>query len=527
MNLGFSDPNRTRTVATGVAIFLIVPILAALSAFVGPYSLLPYIAIVGSIAVFSLPLDVVLIATFLSASVLAGILEYFGGVSQGFWLPYLLSALLALRGFGERLRPKSTEISNLSRLSTFQTKGLSVVQLLAFLYVSIAFFGLSVALPPMSQVIVGTKNYFFIWGVLLVLIWSPWEASSSQRFWTTVVAIACLQWPFTLYQRFVIAARRHDNAAWDSVVGTLGGDPTGGGNSAAMAFLCCIAVAVLGLRMRDRQLKILPGTLLLCLCLLPIALAEVKAAFIWLVIVFVILTARQFIHEPMRAITTVLIGGALMTALGITYVVAYKDQMGSGSSLESIYDKQIKYSIDPNEFSSQYKRLGRVTSLVYWWQHHDMSADPVNLLFGHGLGSSRSVSSLGVSELARRLPYAVDGTAASALLWDIGLLGAITFTAMLVAAAIGTLRLSRKPHLHQASREACLLSGVVLSMTLTGLLYNKDALDNATVQLLVMFSMAQFLIFRKWVDPESTTKPGTLTPMANQHFLHNAQDLGR
>jgi hypothetical protein len=493
-------------VVAGTLIF-VIPLLAAISALVGPYSLLPYVAVVGCLIVFMLPLETVLITTLFIAAIAAGSLEYFGGASQGFWLPYLLGVLLALRGVVERLRFRSSPIRSREFSRQKPNNNAAFVSIFAFLYFSVALFGLAITLPPLQQLVVGVKNYFFVWGVLLVLIWSPWQIASSTRFWTAVVVIASLQWPVAMYQRFIVAARRHDTAAWDSVVGTFGGDPSGGGNSAAMAFVCCVAVAVLALRMRDKQLKVVVGVPMLLLCMAPIALAEVKAAFVWLTVVFLILTWQYFRREPIRAIGSALIGFILLAGLGFIYVAAYKDQMGTSTTLESIYDKQIKYSVDPNEFSSQYKRLGRVTSLVYWWSQHDVTTNPVEMLFGHGLGASRSVSSLGTSQLARRLPFAVDGTAASALLWDVGLLGCLSFVLVLAAAGLGSLRLSRDLKMPLEWRETTVLSSIVLLSLLVGILYNKDAIDNASLQILLMFALGQFLIARRLIERSKRGTP--------------------
>lgn len=493
-------PHRVKLIkiATVLAFFLIVPLLAAVSAMVGPYSLLPYVAIAGAIAAFTLQLSTVVVLCLLSASFLAGVLEYFVGISQGFWLPFLMGLLMALRGVAELFRPQ-TQASEQGH----QRMPLHSAQVLGLIYMAIAVFGVVVDMPTLPQVLVAAKNYFFMWGVLLVLIWSPWQATSSQKFLNAVIFIACLQLPFTLYQRFVVAARRRDTAAWDSVVGTLGGDPSGGGNSAAMAFLCCIAIAVIGMRMRDRKMDLLPGALMLVICVLPIALAEVKAAFIWLLIVFFILVWRQIVREPLRAISTVLGGLVLIAGVGFTYTLAYQDQMGANTSWEQIYDKQIKYSIDPNEFSSQHQRLGRTTALVYWWEKHDLGADPLHFLMGHGLGASRSSSSLGLSELAKRLPYAVDGTGFSTLLWDVGLLGALAFTGMLGSAMAAVFRVGRQEGLDPIWRESTSIAGVVLVLALFGLIYNKDAIDNPTIQLLLMFSIAQLFMARRVSMPAS------------------------
>lgn len=501
---------------------LLLPILAAINAFVGPYAVLPYVAVTAVICALVLPLDLLLFGCLLVAALLAGLIEYFGGISQVFWLPYLVGGLLAVRGLVQHLQAGPSVRS--SAVGKGKNSALpNPITLLAFIYIAIAFFGTIVALPPLLQVIIGTKNYFFLWGILLALLWCPWSISSSKKFWTLVTVVACLQLPFVLYQRLFVAARRTDAAKWDAVVGTFGGDPTLGGNSAAMAFVCCLAVALLIFRMRDNRLHPLWAASLALFCLVPIALAEVKAAFIWLLVVFVVLYAPRIVRDPVRAVLGLLAGCALLVGLGLVYEKTYQDS-GGGATLEQIYDKQIKYALDPNEYSSTYHRLGRVTALVFWWERHDLLGNPAQMLVGHGLGASRSSSSVGAGELARRLPVEVDTSAASALLWDLGLLGALAFAAFLVTAAFSGIRLAQRSELPIDWRESCALAGTTLTLASFGLFYNRDAIDNPTVQILIYFSIAQVFLAKRQilVDPQLTEPASKASPAKFQRASWSA-----
>lgn len=53
-----------------------------------------------------------------------------------------------------------------------------------------------------------------------------------------------VQFPLAIYQVLVVVpkrvALRGEDEKWDSVVGTFGGDPMGGGNTAAMGMFCLL-----------------------------------------------------------------------------------------------------------------------------------------------------------------------------------------------------------------------------------------------------------------------------------------------
>jgi uncharacterized membrane protein len=323
-----------------------------------------------------------------------------------------------------------------------------------------------------------------------------------------LVVVACLQWPVALYQRiFIRAAGRSVVARLDSVVGTFGGQPDGGGNSAAMAFLCCLAVGVLVVRMREKRIGVMLGAFLIILCIIPIALAEVKAAFIWIVVVFLVINIRLIRREPLRASISLLMGALLLGGLGLVYKEAYRES-GTKVTFENFYESTIKYSVDPAEYSARFHRLGRITSIVFWWKHHDLRSDSLSMLIGHGIGSSRSKSSMGQGEIARELqPIFPDTTAASTLLWDVGLLGALSFVAMLAVAGLSAIKASQRRELDVFWRETTLMSACVLSMAILGVLYNVDPIDNPTVQILIFFAIGQVLLVRREIARVGSAPP--------------------
>ncbi len=259
-----------------------------------------------------------------------------------------------------------------------------------------------------------------------------------------------------------------------------------------MALVCCVAIAVVIFRMRNKKIRPALGIALLGMCLLPIALAEVKAAFVWLIVIFAVLFAQQIGREPIRAVVMSTAQGCNAWCTWLASAQRLTDQSRRTKTLQEFGDKQIKYAFDPNEYRADRKRLGPVAALsAYWWERHDMLENPATLLLGHGVGASRSTSSLGSGEVARRLPFPVDITAASVLLWDVGLLGALSFAGLLMTAGVAAMRLSIRLLLDPAWRESTTVAACTLAVILSGLLYNKDAVDNPAVQVLLFFSVAQ------------------------------------
>lgn len=504
------------TILVALVALLLVPLLAAVNALVGPMAVLPYAALAVVFALLLLPLELVVLGGFVLAAAVAGLVDYFGHVSQVFWLPYLMGALFALRAVGERLRPKSA--ADVFEARRAQRHPPSPAIVLAVLYLLVAACGTLLALPPLPQVIVAAKNYVFLWGLFLLLLWSTWTVTYSERMWTALIVIACLQLPVTLVQRFYFAAKRSDAASWDAIVGTLGGNPESGGHTAAMALLCCTAIAVLLVRMRDRRLGPFIGWLGVLVCAAPIAVAEVKAGFIWLTLVFLFMFARTLLREPVRAIGTLVVGAALVAGIGWIYKTTLYDRSGS-MTLSQIYEKQIRYALDPHEYRSDLHRLGRLASLVYWWDHNKISEQPLQTAMGSGLGASRSSSSFGVGELARRMRIPVDITGLSTLLWDVGLLGAACFTGFLVVSAVSGYRVSKRDGLPAAWRESATVSSVVLAMIALGLLYNRDAIDHPAVQMLMFFAVANVILARRAMGVQAAARavpagPASLIPPA-------------
>lgn len=431
-------------------------------------------------------LDRIFLLLLILATVVAGSLEYFVGLGQAHWVPYLLGVLLTFRALTERMGlyhgPAKQGVNSGQR---------AYFLIWAILYLSVIAFSTLTNLPPFAQAFVGIKNYLFMWGVLLAFSFVHSPTDLSNRLWKAIVVIACLQFPVVLYQRFFVGAKGGAGSlSWDSVVGTFGGIPYIGGHSATMAMFITVALVIILIAWRNGSLAASRAILIAGLILTVVLLAEVKAFAIWSLLAVGLVFGRLIRSRPLTFIAGIAVTAALLTAFAFAYKTMYYDNPNSGySSFENVYDKQIFYVFDPNKSGSASQEMGRVSSILFWWREHDMS-DPAHFLVGHGIGSSRFRSSLGVGEAAKRYVFSIDTSAATTLLWDLGLLGMSAFVAMLISGAIQGFRLARNERLSPGLRTSLECAAIALVIILTSVPYNRDSVDDTSTQFLLYFCLA-------------------------------------
>lgn len=476
--------------AAVIAFSILMGVVAAFSGWVSILATLVPAIIIGS---FFVPIEWLVFVAWFTSALLAGSLEYFLGKPQGFWVPNLIGLLLILVLLVKYRFERPTQ----TQLKAKQADGDVAVDLIlwiALLWLITVIFSTVLALPSFAQIIVAAKNYIFIWGFFLAIIWHRWDNKSLSRIWSAVVLVACFQLPLTLYQRFFVAAKRHDYAGWDAVVGSFGGNPERGGHSAAMALVACLAVGVLLLRWRSKQLSGIKTFVLAVTCIAPVMLAEVKMVIIWALITVIYVFGQEIKRRFLHTLLLLLAGIVLVVLMAVSYKAMYYDNTHS-TSWAQVYDKQIKYAVDPDEFNVQYKRLGRMAALKFWGQKNNLG-DPVYFFLGYGLGASRSSSSIAVGELTRRYPFEIDASAASTLLWDSGVLGAGLFFLLLGTGSWAAFKSSQRPDLLPENRLLLSISGLALFLIFTGFAYNRDAIDAPAIQILLFVSLGQVLLVR-------------------------------
>jgi len=430
---------------------------------------------------FALPLHWLILLDLVLATVVAGSAEYFLGLSQAHWIPYVLGLILALRALVERGAQVGTTLEHGSQPTRLAFK------IPAVAYVAILLGSTAINLAPGLQVITGIKNFLFMWGVLFAMIVVREWQRVAVWFWRVVLVVACLQLPVTLYQRVFVASKANNHVPWDSVVGTFGGIPLLGGHSASMTLFICAGLAWVLIGWRDGQLARSRVLLYLALAMPTVLLAEVKAVVIWLLVGTLLVFARFARTRPLTFVAGVLLNAVLVSGVVLAYVTF--NYGGGSTSFDEMYEKQISYIYDAKRFNPKSRELGRVSSIVFWAQEQSLS-EPVSLLVGNGMGASRGLATLGTGEVAKRYNFFIDTSALSVLLWDAGVLGAGAFVTMLLFGGWQALRLARDPRLPPTTRRLAEASGVALLLILSGVPYTRDAVDDTSIQFLLYFCLA-------------------------------------
>jgi len=436
---------------------------------------------------FAVPQRWLLVWTLIFAALIGGSIEYFLGIGQANWIPFILSFVLATRAILESHSPRLA-VQRRAR----QPTALFTVPAWIFLAILV---GSAVAnAAPILQVLAATKNYLLMWGVLVALALMPNLKQATSLVWKWILIIAAIQLPVTLYQKLFIASKLSNtpgSASFDAINGTFGGGVLGG-RSGALAMFICIALAYALIQWRDKRWKTSHLITFLMVTLPTFAVIEVKAIVFWLpAVVFLVFFA--VIHRRPLTFLAMLISSVLI-AIGVMYVYqeSYGGRSGGGSLIEAFLQR-ISYVFDPDRFNPVSRELGRVSVLTHWWRENSIS-DPLHFLLGYGPGASRGISTIAIGTVAAHYSFYIDLSAAAALLWDSGLLGLLAFLTMLVLGAVQTKLQARKLGGDESFRVNLEAASIALWLILSSVFYVREAVDGPIVQFTMFFCLGHAIL---------------------------------
>jgi hypothetical protein len=294
---------------------------------------------------------------------------------------------------------------------------------------------------PILDAIVGLKNYFQMWGLMLAIAWLGYQPADARRFINFLGLMAIVQMPFVLHQFFILVPQRsgavdaaHNIVAVDIVAGTFGGSMTGGGRSANLAVLSALAVTLFFAQWKSGIQSLKTTICFSAVAFTPILLNEAKMALVLLPVGMFLLFKKTITRRPIAWLfsATALAGGLALILVGYANLPGADGQQSQ--SIGRYLDSNISYNLGEKGYGNSV--LNRSTVYRYWFSQHMHSGDIMATIFGHGPGFSNSTSiNRGDNpEASRYVGYSIGLTGVSSLLWDTGLLGSSLFALMLFMA---------------------------------------------------------------------------------------------
>ena len=290
--------------------------------------------------------------------------------------------------------------------------------------------------------IVAFKNEIALSLVMICLLLGFCRESQIYRATRYLYWVFYVQIPVMIYQVLLVVpqrvAQRGEDEKWDSVVGTFGGDPMGGGNTAAMG-LFCLLIMLLKLSeykhglttFKSMALHIVLG---LGLCIIGevkfvILLSPLFLVWVWLSPSYV----KDVSKINFKTLILIVAGMLLLICLSVVILAwYYTSAFGADptkSSL-SIFIDSLSYIFDPNYVMST-GELGRFTTFLFWLKNNDLWGLS-GTLFGYGLNATNSGSTVSPGFLNIVYNLILDSTSLSMLLWEIGVIGTLLFISLFI-----------------------------------------------------------------------------------------------
>jgi hypothetical protein len=467
---------------------------ASLAVFGGTFGVL-WFGLIAGIALLALPRAAVW-ATAFGGLVVAGLAQlYLPGLQTVRWAFAGMSIALALICIVKWFAGKK---------SSFRyTTGTTSLAFMLALFVAAVLLACVASGAGMTNTVVGLKNYFQMWGLMLALAWLGYKPLEARRFMLALALLALIQLPFVLHQFLVLVPLRtgatdaaRNVVAVDIVAGTFGGDMSAGGRSANLALLAVIVITIFFAQWKLGYRKLGSAVLLSVVTFAPMLLNEAKLALVLLPLALLLLFREAIVRRPFAW----LLGATTLCSILVAIVVAYASLPGANSQRAKSVDAFVRSAMEINIGDRGYGSavLNRSTVYSFWWQEHTRKADYLHAFFGHGPGFSSS-SAIGRGDnpkATKYLGYAIGLTGLSTLLWDTGLIGTGVFLLVLVTGygLAGRLVLKWQGTVHEPTLVA---ARIALALFATSLLHNEYVAFDIGYQTMLtltigyLFSMAK------------------------------------
>ncbi|QPF75101.1 hypothetical protein G8A07_20735 [Roseateles sp. DAIF2] len=476
---------------------LLIAVLTGLALGLGIYVLaIPVVVALPAAFLFMRP-DICLVAVAGLTLVISGLLKSFLGIGQLQWLISALGATLLLISLAKVFFSRRGDLGG-------EAGGIAILLVLWWVIIVFA----SVAnLVPVLDWFVGIRIFLPFLGVFAYVAYCRPPERLLRAVFLSLMAITSVQWVFCIYQKFVVVPQRiaggYPGSPWDSIVGTFGGEKFGGGESGSLGVFLAIVLIIAASLHKEKMLGKLAFGAIVIFGLAAMALSESKVVVLLLPLGALIVYRDYIVRRPIRFFMGAFVMIGLVVALLAGYHYMYW-QTDNNQGLVDAIVKRLGYSFDPN-FRVTTASLGRVGSLVFWWNSHSMMDNPLNLLIGHGLASAVGVSSLiGMGTAVQKYGYMLDTTGAVKILWETGLLGFLVFQSVFVVGFLRAQQLSQHKSIPPWHRAVLTSAQAAMVIMFLSVFYEQTSAGSPPMQFLCMFFLGYIVYW--WRESNSGEK---------------------
>lgn len=372
-----------------------------------------------------------------------------------------------------------------------------------YIYIALTFFVYSLLVSiaqwySASEFLGAVKRYFQVWGVMFALAWLAIQREDIQRLQQFIIFVALVQLPFALYELIIFVPLREalvyaqpSLIPIDVVVGTFEGNLFGGGSNVEMVTFQIIILSFLLSRWREKLLTTRRMLLVSSIVLTPLFLGETKIVVIFLPVMFLGLYGADVIHNPVKGLLAMTVGLILATLAGYVYV-----EFIIGIPLLDIIEDTLRYNVENVGYGSKY--LNRTSVLTFWGEQN--FGDIVHFLIGHGLGSAHSSGPEMMGHIAKQFAaYGIGLTAIAQMLWEVGLIGFILFSMIIIFAWFHASSLLKKTNEPSYRADLSAIRSA-FPIVIIFLFYRTSLIEIMSFQLVFTLLLGYLAVLSQWVN---------------------------
>ena len=315
-----------------------------------------------------------------------------------------------------------------------------------------------------KESITASKNIFQFLSLPFVLFFGRWTQKNVSAYMIFILTVALITPVIILIQAKIFGA------GYDLITGTFGSSYlAGGGPNAAMS---TFLVSQIGVLIFLAKYNYIPWALTIVLSVfllygLTFTMAQAIIGFLLIVFVFVLLDYKinQFKKMIIFIFSFFVLFGFILNSYFMTTQDIKKNSLYM--SPPKGYTEYLKNVVESN-LSPEYQNLNRTGLVLLWYRFNIENNDMLGLIFGHGLGATKSAG-LEIGHIQKLFGNINIGrTALSALLWEVGILGTGIYLCIYVSAFCIAKKLNKidLPGIHKVFIKSAQLSCLLFILSI-------------------------------------------------------------